>query len=60
MIHSLPHAENERQQRVNGASMIFRIVSWNIQWAVQLHSVIIKLSAAFLWNNGGGNISTMS
>jgi len=45
---------------VNGASTSFGIASWNIQWAVWLQYVIIRLSAAFLLNNGGGNISTMS
>jgi len=45
---------------INGVSTIFGIASWNIQYAVRLQNIIIELSAAFRWNNGGGNISTMS
>jgi len=43
----------------NGASTIFGIASWNLEEPVRLQYFIIELSAAFLWNNGGGNIPTM-
>jgi len=45
---------------INAVSTIMGIPSWNIQYAVRLQQLIIKLSAAFQLANSGGNISTMS
>jgi len=55
MTHLLPY----RKINIDEASTIIGIVSWNIQQAMQLQSIIMDLSAASLSNNGGGNISTI-